>query len=349
VLIVLAAVILLAVGGGLLNLGLYGQIMASRTAAQISARTAADAGLTKAIFEMNQALESGSLLEGDLPSATGEELEACNATYSYSVTTDADGRFVVVSTGNSLSSERTVRATLRLRGLFDDAIYARDSILLTNNSLVDANGSDIATDPNGSGTLILRHATLVGDVKLEERFLPEIVPPTNEEFEHSLGAIDSTTTITENGLYEEIDLNNGDQITVQGDVILYISGDIDIDQGSGIHVLPASSLVIFLGGNWTQRNLSLVNTQTLEPKRLQVYAVGEDQEFIFDNQVVFCGVIYAPGASVYLNNNVSMEGAIVAESVELANHSDLTYDQGLSEVDVTDLGVRFVVKRWSEE
>ncbi|MHC4526603.1 MAG: hypothetical protein ACYS29_01890, partial [Planctomycetota bacterium] len=66
VLVMLAAVLLMAMGVGLLGLGLRGRILATRNAEQVQARCAADAGLTKALFEMNRQLQikpwSGSTL-----------------------------------------------------------------------------------------------------------------------------------------------------------------------------------------------------------------------------------------------------------------------------------------------
>ena len=45
--------ILLAVGTGLLSLGLHSQLFSIRTGDEIAARSAADAALTQALFRMN--------------------------------------------------------------------------------------------------------------------------------------------------------------------------------------------------------------------------------------------------------------------------------------------------------
>lgn len=49
--------ILLAMSVGLLSLGLNSRIYSMRTASDIAARCAADAGLTMAVFEMNEKLK----------------------------------------------------------------------------------------------------------------------------------------------------------------------------------------------------------------------------------------------------------------------------------------------------
>ncbi|HEC03538.1 MAG TPA: hypothetical protein ENI81_08375, partial [Phycisphaerales bacterium] len=54
----IAIMILLAMGVGLLGLGANARIYAARTSSVIAARCAADAGLTMALFEMNNSLQT---------------------------------------------------------------------------------------------------------------------------------------------------------------------------------------------------------------------------------------------------------------------------------------------------
>ena len=85
-LVMFAVVILLTMGTGLLALGLNSRIFSIRAAAAIKARTAADAGLTKAIFEMNEKLKVKPWSDGALLHATNETLPGCDAVFSYTVT-----------------------------------------------------------------------------------------------------------------------------------------------------------------------------------------------------------------------------------------------------------------------
>ncbi len=66
---VVAVVILLAMGMGLLRLGLNSRIFSIRTTSDIAARSAADAGLTKALFEMNEKLQVKPWDDSTLPQA----------------------------------------------------------------------------------------------------------------------------------------------------------------------------------------------------------------------------------------------------------------------------------------
>jgi len=74
--------ILLAMGTGLLSLGLHGRIISIRTSSDIAARSAADAGLIKAIFEMNEKLKVESWNDSSLPVGTNIGLPNCDAVFS---------------------------------------------------------------------------------------------------------------------------------------------------------------------------------------------------------------------------------------------------------------------------
>jgi len=83
---VVAVLILLAMGTGLLSLGLQSRIISIRTTSDIAARSAADAGLIKALFEMNEKLKVEPWNGSSLPLGTNISLPNCDAVFSYTVT-----------------------------------------------------------------------------------------------------------------------------------------------------------------------------------------------------------------------------------------------------------------------
>jgi hypothetical protein len=56
-LVMVVVMVLLVMGVGLLDLGMKGRLYSIRTASDISARCAADAGMTMALYEMNEKLK----------------------------------------------------------------------------------------------------------------------------------------------------------------------------------------------------------------------------------------------------------------------------------------------------
>jgi spermidine/putrescine-binding protein len=78
-------IILLGIGTGLLSLGLYSRMTTARTSHEIGARCAADAGLTNAVYVMNQKLIAGNWSDSTVPSVADATLPSCDATFSYKV------------------------------------------------------------------------------------------------------------------------------------------------------------------------------------------------------------------------------------------------------------------------
>jgi hypothetical protein len=146
---VFAVVVLAVLGTSLLRLGLGSRVTAIRNADEISARCAADAGLTKAVFAMNRTLQAKSWTSASLPRETNQILPNCDATFSYKIVANSlnpkKGQHSLTSEGRSGQARKTINATVGLKSLFDSAILVKDRISLMPNTLVDGYNS---LDPN---------------------------------------------------------------------------------------------------------------------------------------------------------------------------------------------------------
>lgn len=362
VLALLAVIILVIMGTGLLSLGLHGRMMASRTAAEISARCAADAGLAKALYEMNEKLKVRPWDENTLPYATNATLTNSDATFTYTITNN-DYIYHVDVTGRGGRETKNISCTLALLGLFRNAVHAQDSLVLENGYLIDAYSSEQgpyggvnALQPTSASTgepnvVAMGSGTIYGEFLVDYgRALPTVSPPEGEEFAVSKGIITDTITISENGTYDYINLKSDAIITISGDVTLYVTGLFETKTFSDVVILPDSSLTLYLGGNMNLRNTSTVNNVTQEPKRCQVYGVGgEGQTFLFEQSAIFHGTIYAPDADIIMDNSATLYGAIISNNAELRNSCELHFDATLLRASVDDLGAEFVVQHWQED
>jgi hypothetical protein len=122
-LVAVAIVVLLFTGLGFLRLGFAAQLRAVRTIQELSARAAADSGLTKALFEMNGSLNVEHWNFNKLPSSGYDVLSNTNANYAYEVQ-EEDLGYRIVSTGSCGRAKKTVSAIVRRQGLFDEALFA---------------------------------------------------------------------------------------------------------------------------------------------------------------------------------------------------------------------------------
>ncbi len=166
-LVLFAIVLLLLSGIGVLSIGQTSRIFSIRNAAEISARSAADAGITKVIARMNNIDGKGTIWNGTgwlyeflkvLPNSNDSRYSyfvAKAKSYDGDILPSGDdpvinffraasaeeGDYIIVSMGRYNVAEKTIYAVARLRGRGDSAIIVRDSITLKAGTIVDGRDS----------------------------------------------------------------------------------------------------------------------------------------------------------------------------------------------------------------
>ena len=294
VLVMIVLVILLLAGAGLLNLGLQSRLAAVRDASEISARCAADAGLAKALYEMNQKLEGGGWSDSNLPYATYEPLPGCDATFGYTVTpedSNSTTTYTIDSSGSSGASQRSVSADLRVKGLFDNAILVMDRMALMPNITVKGLNSMDAGDTDfdvkigtlsvaedritlGPGAVVEGDAfvgvggdpaytmgaggTVTGNkyALIEEPPTPVITAPAMTDMGTSLSIMANTTIgPSANGKYTGFNVNGSTTLTVGGgDVVLDITGNVTIGNSAIVALQAGSTLTVYINGTLIMNN-----------------------------------------------------------------------------------------------
>jgi len=363
----LAVVILLAVGTGLLSIGFYSRIFSIRMTSRLAARSAADAGLTKAIYEMNEKLKVKPWDGNSLPIASNQTLPNSNAVFNYTVTGDFVNGYTIESTGKYNLAEHSAYASLKLKGLFDYGILVKDTIILNPYTLVDGYNSEdlndtdvevqIVSESNEPDSIILQPgATVDGDVltgvdvNLPPVTLPELFDTCTE-----IEVRGSTLTIGpgDSGeyFYSSIDLSHtggtaGILEIDGGEVVLYVTGDIDIGQDCEIVIRPGSSLTLYLDGDLKMGNSSGINNQTGRPANFVLYGTGDEvQQFDLKAKTLFCGAVYAPNADIVIRANSNIYGAFVGANFEIKSGDNLYYDIALRS---PELAMSFCIERWWE-
>ena len=381
-LVMVAVMILFAMGVGMLTLGMNGRLFSIRTACDISARCAADAGMTMALYEMNEKLKVKPWNDGSLPEATDESLPYCNALFTYTVTGNPSDGYTIESVGTSGNAEKKVICVLKPQGPFEFAVFADEGAELKNSALVDwfNFGADdenlkVGTNSIASGALSFKNsstingdvvvgvggnpdvviddfgATITGETRAlrEANVLPPITVPAWLESLPSSGTIENGSTITNSAKYSSIDLKNNKTLLIDGDIALYVTGDIVLGNSAEMQIDNDASLILYLGGNFEGKNSSTINNMTQEAKKLQIYCLDSCENMQFKNSSDFYGVIYAPNAEVIMDNSANLYGAVVAGTFEQKNSAALNYDASLKDADVDDEAVRFVITNWHEE
>jgi hypothetical protein len=398
---VVAIIILLAMGVGLLSLGFNSRIYTIRNTSDIKARCAADAGLTMALFEMNEKLKVKPWNDSTLPTAINVKLPYYDATCSYRVIGSLAGGYILQSLGKSGNANRAVSATIKLQSGFSHAILTKDQLVLKSDTKIDGYNSadptdkefiiDIGSQSNANDSVVLNMGCIVnGDVfvatgaDLDDAIkgagavtgdkytsAPEPLPPVTAPVLPPKPPIDITgqtlsLTPADSGSYPEIYLRQGDILdgkkvigTVPsiievsgGEVVLHLTGDIQLENSCEIIVKPGSSLTIYTDGNIHSRNGSSISTENPPEAAtsIQIYTTGEGKQFIdVKAKSEFTGTIYAPDDDVVLYAKGDAYGSIVADSFNYMAGGNFYFDEALRDnISVDDEAVVFVVNRWYE-
>ncbi len=94
------------------------------------------------IYEMAASMISGIPFE-EIMSHKGYDtnLPNCDAVFSYSITGDPTSGYTITSVGTANQAQKTVYATLGLRGLFEHAILTKGTLILKANTVIDGYNS----------------------------------------------------------------------------------------------------------------------------------------------------------------------------------------------------------------
>ncbi|UCF14148.1 MAG: hypothetical protein JSW59_12110 [Phycisphaerales bacterium] len=377
---VVAMMLLLAMGASLLTLGRNARIYAARTSSVISARAATDAGLTMALFEMNEQLQTKSLDDKSLPEAD-KLLPYADSAFSHTVTLDPNGTYGIESTGTAGGIEKVVGCTLQVHGLFDYAVFADDSMKLRDSCKVDWYHYDkddkplqIGTNSIAKGAITLKSSAYVngdavvgvggdpdvavsndgkieGDilVSAQEHDLPAIAVPQWLQSLPSSGEIKYDTILFKSAKYSSIYLQNSKKIIVVGDVDLYVTGDVVLDNSAEVVIKDNASLTLYVSGDLKGKNSSNFKNLSKNTRKLQIYGLDSCKAMDFENGSEMYGTVYAPNATVVMHSSNKVYGAVVARTIDWINSGELYYDASLRDVSVNDGGMRFVVKNWHEK
>lgn len=298
---VVAIIVLLAMGVGLLSLGFNSRTYSLRMASDIEARSAADAGLVMALFEMNEKLKVKPWDDTNLPQTFDVKLPYSDEVCSYRVTGNLAGGYVIQSLGKSGNAVRGVQATIGLQSAFNHAILTKQTLTLKPGTIVDGYNSlnpadtdisvDIGSQSNSGSSVILNAGSVInGDVFVApgnnidsaikdlgakvsgDKFtsapvpLPKVIAPVLPG-KGAISAKGSTVKITpaNSGTYSGIDLKTtglpGILEVTDGDVVLHVTGNITLGQSCEIIVKKGSSLTIYTDGNISCANGSGINTE----------------------------------------------------------------------------------------
>jgi len=378
-----ASVIFIMLGSGMLETSRYVTVDAIRGGQKDAAIVAKDAAMAIALKEMNDMLPVKNINNNALPIGA-MHLANSEQSLDYQVILDNNtGIYEVFATGESGPFSSQANALLALTGLYEYAIYVKGNITLDNSTTVlpynmpsGAPKLDIATrSTNPDAISLYNSATVYGNLHVgvggdpavgidryssvtitgEQSALewdwipPDVVVPTYLLQAASSGNIKNDKTVSTDGKWDYITLGNSEIVTVNGDVTLYVTGDISLGNSATFeYANKNSSLTLYVGGDIEFKNSGGANDNYKNARNFTILALPTCGEIRMNNSGKIYGTIYAPDAIFELDNSTEIHGAVVGKSYYQKNSSTLYYDASLRNTETDDIGAVFTPSYWSE-
>src|ERR1051325_5009713 len=132
-------------------------------------------------------------------------------------------------------------------------------------------------------------------------------------------------------------LSGSQNMVIDGKVILYFSGSLQISGSAYVYLTPGSSLTLYLGGDVHLSGGGIVNGTGL-PASCACFGLPSCARIDKSGSTEFVGTIYAPQADVTLSGGSAVfnfSGAVVAKSATMSGNSQFHYDEALRTRDST--------------
>ncbi len=385
VMVLFAIVILSVTGIGLLQVGLRGRVDAIRYTQRVQAQCAADAGLVKALYLMNQKVKVKPWSDVNLPVVNNEILPNADALYTYTVTGDTTNGYTIDCLGTSGPVQKHVISTLHLGGPFDFAVFGDEAIDLKNSAEISGYNFPsknkvlkVGTNSTQKGAVDLKNSiTIYGDVAVgaggdpkivinkgnsikikgktyampEPAELTSVVVPSHIQALPSSGTLKKNATIKTSKKYDKINLGNSKKVTIEGQVEIYVVGDVILGNSVDFDISKSnnSSLTLYVGGKIEFKNSSNMNNNTQDPQRLKIYGLDTCTSVNLKNSSELYAAMYTPKADIVYHNSADIYGSVVGKTVEMKNSVKIYYDASLRNSGYNDQAVSFRVGRWKEQ
>jgi hypothetical protein len=231
VLVLLVVLISFITGTGLLALGTQSRVASINQVQDMMARSAADAGLERAIQEIDNTMTAGTWSDSVTPYVSNAALPFSDSIYSVKTAYDTTDGYRITSVGTNRNRTHSINATLRLKSLFEYAILLKETLILKSGTTIDGYdsrdpsitdvGLQIATVSTSPDQIILNmNTTVEGEVLagvgsdtdavikdlggttegkfnlIEEPSFPQIIPPILTPMGTDISVAGITTVIT---------------------------------------------------------------------------------------------------------------------------------------------------------
>ena len=359
--------ILLIIGLALIRLGLNSRLQAIHSQLVITAKTAADAGMTKAFKMMSNKLQTEKYAwnNSTLPAETDIVVPGTDpiAKYSYIIAGNFNNGWNIASTGTVGNIQRTVHKKVAAKSSWfgigvDQGIQIKSSVNF--GSYPDANiPLRIQTNSTGSDTISLfPNLTIPGDIvcgpggdaanvidtkstttilgncyPAEEpiHFSPVDVPDDLENPATRQAYVYEPNVLGDRHYYGDVLIKSGETVNIIGNRRIFIEGgSLTLQNSSELIVKAGGNLQLYLDGSLVSSNSGYISNENSDARNLMLFGTNNCTSIIVKAKSNSFFTIYAPNANLQIFNDGTFYGALVGKSLdEIKNGGTFYFDTRL--------------------
>lgn len=149
-----------------------------------------------------------------------------------------------------------------------------------------------------------------------------------------------------------IDLGGSSKITMMSNCVFLMNNysgtstaAITLSGSQGLIIDSGASLKIYTNGNISLAGTASLNNNA-QPSTFQIYGTNPTSQTItISGTADIKTVINAPNAAVTLNGSVSVQGAVIAKTIDMKGTPDFIYDESLANMTI---GNPYGISKWRE-
>lgn len=157
---------------------------------------------------------------------------------------------------------------------------------------------------------------------------------------------------------DNVILNDGETLSIEGPVILDLSGELKIRGSGRIQIQPDASAEIHVSGRISVGSITAAadgfENKTKDPQKLILIGTVASSPYTnrYWSTLPFYGVIYMPkitaALDLYADTTSAIFGAVSAKSVRFPSAANLHYDTSLRTAVFSGLDAPYIITNWRE-
>lgn len=154
--------------------------------------------------------------------------------------------------------------------------------------------------------------------------------------------------ITTDVRYSSFNVGGSVQVTIQGDVTVYCTGDFQMGGTSQLIIPSGSSLKLYVAGSLKTNTSARINTATDKPGRLEIFMTGNNKDVQLNDSVQLSAIVKNPKGSLKMYGSSEFFGKYTGETLTMSGSPQLHADQSTGdESDDSKTGTTYVFA-WDE-